>query len=238
MEQVNEIRKKLFEEEDHVETASKITADTLTGLAADFYEIWQHQSTDMRLKKRLIRILINEIIIDTFPEKGETELIIHWQGGAHTQLTVKRRKRGTAPHHTSPEIVDAVKNYALLFDDDYIAGCLNRNNLRTGWGNRWSGQYVHSLRNKRKIPPPNEGAEHEWLTLTRAAELLEISTTILRKELEKGSLPYKHPLPYGPWMINRKDLYSKEALVIKERVRITRENIGAEHDSDQQIFNF
>jgi hypothetical protein len=238
MEQVNKIRKKLSEEENHVETTSKINADMLTDLAADFHKVWKHSSTDARLKKRLIRILVNEIIIDTFPAKGETELIIHWQGGAHTQLTVKRRKRGTAPHHTSLEIVDAVKNYALLFDDDYIAGCLNRNNLRTGWGNRWSGQYVHSLRNKRKIPPPHKDAENEWLTLTRAAELLEMSTTILRKELEKGSLPYKHPLPYGPWMIKRKDLSTQKALAIKERVRITRENIGAEHDSEQQIFNF
>ncbi|MDD5478060.1 MAG: recombinase family protein [Candidatus Omnitrophica bacterium] len=238
MEQAAEIKEKLSCEESNVEAASKITADMLNELALDFHRVWKHPATDARLKKRLIRILINEIVIDTFPERGETELIIHWHGGTHTQLFVKRRKRGDVPHHTSPEIVDAVKNYALLFNDDYIAGCLNRNGLRTGWGNRWSGQSVRSLRNKRKIPAPQEGAENEWLTLIRAAELLNMSTTILRKELEKGSLPHKHPLPYGPWMLNRQDLSSQEALAIEERVRLKREKLGAEHNSDQQKFNF
>jgi hypothetical protein len=51
------------------------------------------------------------------------------------------------------------------------AGILNRSNLRTGNGNRWTRERVTSLRSHHKIPVyrPSESGVEPWLNLSKAA---------------------------------------------------------------------
>ena len=42
----------------------------------------------MRLKQRIVRILIQEIIVDIDDASREIVLVMHWQGGRHTELRV------------------------------------------------------------------------------------------------------------------------------------------------------
>ena len=86
----------------------------------------------MRLKKRIVRTLIQEIVVDVDAEAGELILIIHWKGGVHTELRIPRRRRGQNGSQTSKDTVDAVKVLARICSDDWIAAALNRSNLRTG----------------------------------------------------------------------------------------------------------
>ena len=65
----------------------------------------------------------------------------------------------------------AVKQLALIANDDIIAGILNRNGLLTGNGNRWNRERVCALRSHRRIPvyrPASDGIE-PWLNLTRSS---------------------------------------------------------------------
>ena len=52
------------------------------------------RTADVRLKKRLVRTLIHEVVVDVDAEAGEVILVIHWKGGVHTELRVPRRRRG------------------------------------------------------------------------------------------------------------------------------------------------
>ena len=120
----------------------------------------------MRLKKRIVRTLIHEVIADVDTAAGEVILVIHWRGGVHTELRVPRRRRGQSNAHTSKEIVAAVRRLALICDDLAIAGVLNRNGLRTGRGNRWTRMRVTSLRNTNGIAvycPQRQEAEG-WMS--------------------------------------------------------------------------
>ena len=63
--------------------------------------------------------------------------MVHWAGGAHTELRLPRRRRGQCTG-TSIEIVEAVRVLVRIAGDDLIAGLLNRNGLVTGRGNRGS----------------------------------------------------------------------------------------------------
>ena len=189
MQTVANIKIKLAEEQNIVDSAKHISAAQFAGIAENFHEVWKHPDTDSRLKKRLLRTVINEIIIDTFPEEGRTELIIHWQGGVHTALNLNRRKRGQ-PKETSASAIQAIQDYILLFDDEFIAGCLNRNGLTTGGGLRWTRERVHSIRSHRGIKKPDAETRKQYVNLTQASEILDVSTTTLRRETKKGLSMY------------------------------------------------
>jgi hypothetical protein len=63
-------------------------------LAANLEAVWTDEGTDVRLKKRSVRTLIEEVVVDVDAAAGEIILIIRWKGGVHTELRPPRRKRG------------------------------------------------------------------------------------------------------------------------------------------------
>jgi hypothetical protein len=190
-------------------------------LAEDLGRIWNDPQTDIRLKKRILRTLIEEVIVDIDRAIGETSLVIHWKGGVHTELCVPSRRRGQNSLHTSKDIVDAVRALTLVCTDDVIAAYLNRNGLLTGRGNRWTLERVISLRSKRKIAkysPTRQEAEG-WMNLTQAADYLGICQSALRHAVERGEVEAMHPLPDGPWIFNREQLDQPGVRKAIERIR-------------------
>jgi hypothetical protein len=128
-------------------------------LADDLQTVWQAPTTDVRLKKRIVRAVIKEVVADVDAEAGEIILFLHWMGGIHTELRLPRRRRGQRDS-TSQDIVTAVRQLVLIANDELIAGILNRNKLTTGRGNRWTRERVTALRSHHKIPvycPAEEG---------------------------------------------------------------------------------
>jgi len=107
------------------------TIDEFSELADDLETVWNDPNSDARLKKRIVRALIREVVVDIDNAAGEVVLVIHWQGGAHTELRVARRKRGSAMR-TAPDIIASIRVLARVSTDRMIAGFLNRNGLRIG----------------------------------------------------------------------------------------------------------
>jgi hypothetical protein len=127
--------------EQHVQGQGKVTTPTreeFEELAATLETVWNCADTDVRLKKRIVRTLIHEVVVDVDAEAGELILVLHWKGGVHTELRLPRRRRGQNSNQTSKETVDAVKTLARICSDELIAGVLNRNGLLTARGNRWT----------------------------------------------------------------------------------------------------
>jgi hypothetical protein len=104
---------------------------SLGALADNLKTVWSAPTTDARLKKRIVRTVIREVIADIDAEAGMIVLLIHWMGGTHTELRLPRRRRGQR-NSTAPDIVAAVRHLVLIANDDLIAGLLNRNRLTTG----------------------------------------------------------------------------------------------------------
>ena len=137
----------------------------------------------------------------------------------HTELRLPRRRRGQM-NHTSKDVVAAVRSLVRLCSDDIIAGVLNRNGLRTGRGNRWTRERVVTLRNWHEIPchSREQCQEEGWLNLNGAAALLGVSPRTLRLAVERARRG-EHPLPDGPWIINRQELLTTAAQQLVQRAR-------------------
>jgi hypothetical protein len=146
--------------------APVIDPGSLATLAVDLKTVWTAPSTDARLKKGIIRTVIHEVIADIDPEAAEIVLVVHWIGGVHSEMRLPRRRRGQR-NSTSADVIAAVRQVALIANDDLIAGILNRNGLVTGNGNRWTRERVTSLRSHHRISvykPADDGIE-PWLNL-------------------------------------------------------------------------
>ncbi len=207
-------------------------------LAEDLEAVWNDPRADASIKKRIVRTLIEEIAVDCDPEAGEVVLVVHWKGGVHTELRVPRRKRGYV-YPTSAEALDAVRSLARTCTDDVIAGVLNRNGLRTGRGERWSRERITRLRGRNAILGYNRQRcdEEGWLKLKEAADIVGVSTATLRLAIERGDIPGEHPLPDGPWIINRRDIESEAAKQLHERAK-RRNHLGAKPCPEQQNLGF
>ena len=207
-------------------------------MARDLEAVWHSPNCDARLKKRIVRTLIEEVIADVDATAGEILLHVHWKGGMHTQLRLPRRRRGQM-NHTSKDVVTAVRSLARLCSDDVIAGVLNRNNLRTGRGNLWTRERVVSLRSWNEIPcfSRERCVEEGWLKLNEAAAALGVSPRTLRLAIERGEIAGEHPLPDGPWVINRAALQTPAALAVVQRARLGR-RYPAKPDPRQETLNF
>ena len=69
-------------------------APDMTGLSADLSKAWAAPGTSMRARQRLVRTLIVDIVTDVDEATREVVLVIHWKGGQHSQLRVKKPKTG------------------------------------------------------------------------------------------------------------------------------------------------
>ncbi|MEC5383250.1 recombinase family protein [Aurantimonas sp. C2-6-R+9] len=217
---VVDVESRLADHERSVPVAPPGTATDLATLASDLKSVWTAPSTDARLKKRIVRTVIEEVIADIDEDPAEIVLTVHWSGGVHTELRLPKRRRGQR-NSTSADIIAAVRLFVLIANDDLIAGILNRNGLVTGHGNRWTRERVTALRSHHKIPvfrPSQDGIE-PWLTLNKAAALLGVSTKTLRLAAAAGEVEGDHPLPQGPWIFNRSALGQSGAQELLSRAR-------------------
>ena len=56
--------------------------------------MWRDPESDTRLKKLIVRTLIEEILVDLAEESARIRMVVRWAGGQHAQLSVRSRARG------------------------------------------------------------------------------------------------------------------------------------------------
>lgn len=216
---------------------SSLAALDIPTLGTNLRTVWAAPTTDARLKKRILRTVILEVVADIDNKASEIVLLIHWIGGVHTELRLPKRRRGQR-NSPAPEILAAVRQLALLTSDDLIAGILNRNGLLTGHGNRWTRERVTALRSHHKIPvfrPASDGVE-PWLNLTNAARLLGVTPKTLRLAAEAGDIQSVHPLPDGPWIFARSELGNPAAQQLAQHARQNPKHPTGSHPDQQNLF--
>jgi hypothetical protein len=68
--------------------------ETLQNLVHDLAAVWNLPTTDMRLKQRIVRILVAEIVADVDQENQQIVLLIHWTGDQHSELRINKNATG------------------------------------------------------------------------------------------------------------------------------------------------
>jgi DNA invertase Pin-like site-specific DNA recombinase len=175
-------------------------------LGKDLAKAWNSPGATIETRKKIIRLLIKEIIVDVVD--NQLALVIHWQGGDHTKMAVKKNKVGQTRWTVEADVVDLVRVLARQLPDMAIAAILNRSGKLTGHGATWTRIHVRGLRNTNGIPVYREGerAERGEVTLDEAADILKVSRATAYRMVSTGALPARQLCTGAPWIIRLADL--------------------------------
>ena len=131
-----------------------------------FREVWHSNACPMKLKKKIIRTVIEEIVVQLDESTQMLQFILHWKGGCHTEFQMEK-PRCPVGKATELEDVELIRKMADRYDDGEIARVLNKLNRRTGKGLSWSQSRVADVRRKHAIAGgrPHDQRGREILSL-------------------------------------------------------------------------
>ena len=180
--------------------------DRLMQLGADLELAWSHPAATMATRKRIVRAVLHEIVVRV--EGGFVDMLLHWQGGDHTPLKVKKNTTGKHRWTVEEDTEALVRALARMMPDRAIASILNRAGKVTGRHNGWTESRVRGLRNRLGISVYREGerAERGELTLNEAAAGLNVSAMTILRMIRNGVLPARQLCKGAPWVIKAADL--------------------------------
>lgn len=234
---VGEIEARIAAHDGSTPDRASLSCADIAELATDLKAVWTAPQTNARLKKRIVRTLIHEVVADIDDDASEIVLLVHWAGGIHSELRLPKRRRGQR-NATPADILAAVRQLVLIASDDLIAGILNRNGLMTGNGNRWTRERVTALRSHHRIPVFRAAPDGDepWLNLSGAARHVGVTAKTLRLAAEAGDIEATHPLPDGPWIFSRAELTGPGARQIADRARLNPKYPTGSHPDQQSLF--
>ena len=183
------------------EVASPAEQDRLKALGADLEAVWQHPRATAETRKRILRTAITEIVA-TLTDSA-VALVIHWQGGDHTRLSVPRNRSGQHRWSCDAAVDDMIRDLARQQPDQAIAATLNRAGVRTGRGNTWTQARVCGFRRAHGIAVhrPGEMAERGELSLEETAERLGVSKMTVLRLIGSGTITARQVCKGAPWAI-------------------------------------
>jgi DNA invertase Pin-like site-specific DNA recombinase len=178
-----------------------------TALAEDLEAAWKNANVTMRCRQQLVRALVNEITVDIDEAAREIVLIIHWKGGQHSELRLRKPRTGEHACCTSDGALAVIRSMASRWSDQDIAATLNRMRLPTAQGKSWTAHRVASIRRVRSIHA-YRSAEKDgtWLTLSEAAQRCGTTSHKIRKLIKAGTLRAEQVVPSAPFQILAADL--------------------------------
>ena len=194
-----------------VSTPSAVEPPDLESLAEDMAAAWHAPGVSARSRQRLVRTLIKDIVADVDEQRREVILTIHWQGGQHSQLRIKKPKPGQNGRETSEDALTLIGSMAGHWSDGDIAATLNRMGLRTGLDHSWTAKRVSSTRRFNGIRAYASADKHgDWLTMTEAAEKLGVTNHVIRRLIKEKTLPAEQVMRNAPHQIRVVDLEREE----------------------------
>ena len=218
LEEIEAVKRQLSSLDGKRPSLSPEEEDRIRSMGDHFAEVWQSDHCSPTLKKMIFRTAIEEIIVRSDQDKKTLEFVIHWKGGAHTQLTMERPRAATETA-TSSEALDVIRRMAVRHGDDQIASVLNRLGHSTGKGKRWNQTRVATARRnhsiagqKRALPDP------ERVSLSEAARICGVSHHTIERLVESGLLKREQVTPRAPWEIRRSDLEAAPIRKIIDRL--------------------
>jgi excisionase family DNA binding protein len=178
----------------------------LLALARDLPRLWDDPHSLPEHKKRLLRIALKEIIATS---EGETiRLVLHWQGGDHTQIEFQKIRSGRHRYFTDNDLVEIVRTLARIEPDARIAAILNKNQRRTAHGQIWTTRRICSLRSHHAIAVYREGERKDRgeVSVSEVAVVLGVTPTTVLRMIRLKKLPATQACVSAPWILYRADV--------------------------------
>ena len=209
--------------------------EELRQLAWDLPRLWHHEAAPFDLKKRILRAVIKEIVV--YVEVETLRVLVHWQGGQHSEINLQKRKSGDHRWKTTESTLELIEQLARLMSDKQIAAQLNRMGIRSAKGHSWTRTRVGNFRKSYAIAiyTPGERQARGELTIEECAKRLGVSYSTVQRLIRRKQLPGHQVCPGAPWIIRAEDV---DALHAGKGHDPERDKAPSSGVSDQQTLAF
>ena len=200
----------------------------ILALGEDLPRIWNAATTTSADRKEIVRLVIKEVALDQKRRRGYVWIKVVWQTGAVSEHWLQRHVQSYAQHADEDRLRQRVAELNNLQKmDGEIAEILNMEALRTAHGPPFSGNMIHVLRKKWRIPTvkingatanPSRWPDGSY-SVQGAATAIGITPQVIFDWLRRGWLTGKQLTKGMPWQIS---LSPEQAVELRARVRRTR----------------
>jgi len=169
-------------------TAALTSADKarIRAPAADFPALWSDPATPQRERKRMARLLIDDV---TMTKTDRIHLHVRFRGGQTTSLDVPIPPTAWQLRQTRPETLAALDQLLEDHTDAQAAAALNTAGHRSGEGKPFTGRIVLELRRSHHLPSHADRLRARGLlTLTETASRLGVHTSTIKAWRRAGLL--------------------------------------------------
>ncbi|NOY60107.1 MAG: recombinase family protein [Calditrichaeota bacterium] len=178
-------------------------------IAKDFPKLWKNPKTPVREKKRMIRLLLEDV---TLIKGDEITAHVRFKGGADKTLNIPLPPKGWQHALTDPEVVKQIDELLNNFTLKKIAAILNERGYKSGTGRPFNAKLVGGIRANHGLKTRYARLRSEGqLTVKEMSDLLNVSVGTICKWKKKGLLKahpfndnnkclYEHPGVNSPLM--------------------------------------
>jgi DNA invertase Pin-like site-specific DNA recombinase len=182
----------------------------IRALAADFPTLWSDPATPVRERKRMTRLLLDDV---TLVKTDRIQLHVRFRGGQTASLTVPIPPPAWQARQTSPDALAALDRLLDEHTDAQAAQRLNAAGYRSGEDRPFTARIVLHLRRAHQLPSHAERLRAAgMLTLGEIATQLAVSTStikawhhagllIARQANDKNERLYRPPVPGDPCLV-------------------------------------
>lgn len=166
------------------------TKQEILSLATDFPRLWRDEKTSDQDRKRLVRLLIEDV---TLTREPEVVAKVRLKGGALQTLHLGKPQRSWESWQTDPEVIEKIDCLLNECTDKEIAARLNRDGFKSGKGGSFTARVVARLRSQYQLKSRYVRLrEAGMLTEGEIAVALGIHRTTVRRWRQHGLL-LAHP---------------------------------------------
>ena len=183
-------------------------ADILA-LGQDLPRLWHASTTTESDRKRIVRLLISEVLVDQTRERGKVWFQINWQTGAVSEHWYKRRVLSYDDHADLEAIEQCVRElHGQRKYDGEIAEVLNQRGYLTTKHRPFKADSVGRLRQRWQLPAiiPASQIPTQWedgsYSVKGLAQEMEVTPDTIYKWLKKGRLQGRQQSKRTPWHID------------------------------------
>jgi rhodanese-related sulfurtransferase len=182
----------------------------IRALAADFPALWTDPATPQRERKRMVRLLIDDVTLDKTDHIG---VHVRFRGGQTTSVTVPIPPTAWQARQTNPDTLATLDQLLNDHTDAETAQALNNAGHRSGENKPFTTRIVLHLRQAHELPSHADRLRNAGLlTLTEIADRLGVHPgTIKRwhragllqahKANDKNQQLYQPPAPGDPRLV-------------------------------------
>ena len=181
-------------------TPSQEEEQDILNLARKIPEIWNAPSATPKEKKRIIRILIEDITVTAEKRCSDFSIGIRFRSGKCEHLSLKKPLPCADRKRHTDDTVTLIQELALSMNDYEIADHLNKKGLTTPDGKSFTYASVRWIRYKYDISGPYLRSR-QGISVSEAASLLGISVGKVYYGISAGKIPARKQHPGWPWEI-------------------------------------